>query len=232
MIFGRKPEIPDDIDVVRHARARRMRLAIDSRSGRVRLTLPPRAPLRQGLAWAEEQRGWIAAQRAKLPVARPFAPGALVPLGDAMVEIVWPAPGGRTVRREGSALLCGGPREGLERRVERWLRAEALRVLSAETGEFAARAGVQVTGVAVGDPRARWGSCAASGAIRYSWRLILAPAFVRRATVAHEVAHRVHMNHGRAFHAFNRQLLEADPGPARAWLRTHGAALHWVGRSS
>lgn len=230
MIFGRKPAVPSDIDVVRHARARRMRLAIDSRSGRVRLTLPPRAPLKQGLAWAEEQRGWIEAQRARLPVARPFVPGALVPLGDAEVEIVWPAGSSRTPRLESGALLCGGPREGLERRVERWLRAEALRVLSAETEEYAARAGVRVTGVAVGDPRARWGSCAASGAIRYSWRLILAPAFVRRATVAHEVAHRVHMNHGRAFHAFTRQLLEADPGPARAWLRAHGAALHWIGR--
>jgi predicted metal-dependent hydrolase len=85
--------------------------------------------------------------------------------------------------------------------------------------------------VSIGDPKGRWGSCASSGAIRYSWRLILTPGFVRRATVAHEVAHRVHMNHGARFHALVRQLYGEDPTPARAWLRRHGAQLHWYGRS-
>lgn len=209
-----------------------MRLRVDPRDGRVRLTLPTRVPLRSGLAWAEEKSGWIDAQRARLPEARPFAPGVVVPFGDAGLEIVWPAAGVRAARREGAALLCGGPIEGLERRVERWLKREALRVLSAETAEFAAKAGVRVASVGIGDPRARWGSCASSGAIRYSWRLILAPDFVRRATVAHEVAHRVHMNHGAAFHALVEALLGEDPSPSRAWLRQHGATLHRVGRHS
>ena len=220
-----------DVDVVRNARSRGMRLSVDPRSGRVRLTIPARASLRKALAWAEEQRGWIDAQTAKLPAGRPFAPGAVVPLEDDEIEIVWPAlEGKRTPRLVDDKLLCGGPREGLEKRVERWFRAEALRILSDETAEYAERAGVRVTGVAIGDPRGRWGSCAASGSIRYSWRLILAPSFVRRATVAHEVAHRVHMNHSPAFHRFVEALFEADPSPARAWLRRHGAALHWIGR--
>src|SRR3546814_5691061 len=102
---------------------------------------------------------------------------------------------------------------------------------SAELG-YAGRAGFIVSQVTVGDPRGRWGSCAASGAIRYSWRLILAPDHVRRATVAHEVAHRLHMDHGPAFHAAAARILGDDPAPARAWLRTHGAALHWIGRES
>ena len=55
---------------------------------------------------------------------------------------------------------------------------------------------------------------------------------VRRATVAHEVAHRVHMNHGPAFHALVADLLEDDPTPARAWLRENGARLYRVGRSN
>ncbi|MBO9714758.1 SprT family zinc-dependent metalloprotease [Sphingomonas sp.] len=209
-----------------------MRLSVDPRSGRVRLTLPPRASLRHALAWAEEQREWVARQRSKLPEVRPFVPGARVPWGDGEIEIVWPAGVARTPRLEGERLLCGGPREGLERRVERWLKREALALLSRETAEYAARAGVKVASVTIGDPRARWGSCASSGAIRYSWRLALAPAFVRRATVAHEVAHRVHMNHGPAFHALVAQLFGADPTPAREWLRRHGAQLHWIGRGA
>jgi hypothetical protein len=224
--------VSGEVDVVRNARARTMRLSVDPRDGRVRLTLPPRAPLRKALAWVEEKREWIATQRARLPEARPLVPGAAFAFGDDTVEIVWPATGARTPCRDGDRLLCGGPREGLERRVERWLKAEALRTLSAETAEFAQLAGVTVTRVAVGDPRGRWGSCASSGAIRYSWRLILAPSFVRRATVAHEVAHRIHMNHGPAFHALTARLLGDDPAPARAWLRAHGAGLHWIGRYS
>jgi predicted metal-dependent hydrolase len=219
-----------EVEVVRHARARRMRLAIDPRDGRVRLTLPPRASLAKAMQWVEEQAGWIAAQRAVLPTSRPFAPGARIPFGDGEIEIVWPAPGVRTVRLDEGRLLCGGPRESLSRRVERWLRAEALAVLSAETADYAARAGVTVARVTIGDPRGRWGSCASSGAIRYSWRLVLAPAEVRRATVAHEVAHRVHMNHGAEFHRLVERLYGADPAPMRAWLRRHGAGLHWIGR--
>jgi predicted metal-dependent hydrolase len=220
-----------EIEVVRNARARRMRLSVDPRNGAVKLTLPPRASLRKGLAWAREHDAWIAAQRAKMPVALPFVPGARFPLGGVEVEIVWPAPGAlRTPRLDGDRLLCGGPREGLERRVERWLRKAALDLLSEETAEYADRAGVEVSGVAIGDPRGRWGSCSSSGAIRYSWRLILAPAHVRRATVAHEVAHRVHMDHSPKFHRLVAELFEGDPDVARAWLRRNGAGLHWIGR--
>lgn len=220
------------VEVVRNARARRAKLSVDPASGRVRLTLPLRAPVKAALRWAEEQEAWIAAQRARLPQPRPFAPGAEIALGDEMLTIDWNEAGPRRIERDGDLLRCGGPRDGLARRVELWLQREALRVLSQETAEFARRAGVGVTKVAIGDPRGRWGSCASSGAIRYSWRLILAPSFVRRATVAHEVAHRVHMNHGPAFHALVASLDESDPARSRAWLRAHGAALHWVGRES
>ncbi|WP_010184311.1 M48 family metallopeptidase [Sphingomonas sp. PAMC 26605] len=220
------------IEVVRNARARRARLSVDSATGRVRLVLPPRAPLKKALAWAEDKAGWIAEQRAQLPQARPFAPGGTIPFGDGTLTIVWEPNAPRTVKRVGADLVCGGTRDGVSRRVTRWLKREALRVLSAETADFAARAGVTVAKVAVGDPRTRWGSCASSGTIRYSWRLILMPDFVRRSTVAHEVAHRLHMDHSARFYRVLELLDERDPDDSRRWLRANGAALHWVGRES
>jgi len=218
------------VEIVRNARARRAKLSVDPASGRVRLTLPARAPVKSALLWAEGQQAWIAAQQARLPRPRPFVPGGAIPFGDSELVVEWSEGESRRIVRDGDLLRCGGPRDGLARRIESWLKREALRVLSAETAEFAARAGVGVTRVAIGDPRARWGSCASSGAIRYSWRLILAPDFVRRATVAHEVAHRVHMNHGAEFHALVKRLDENDPARSSAWLRANGAALHWIGR--
>ncbi len=220
------------LDIVRHARARRAKLSIDPASGRIRLTLPLRASERDALRWAEQQQGWIEKQRARLPRAVPFVPGAEVPVDDVILAIEWCETAPRRVERIGDRLRVGGPVERVPARVLAWLKREALRVLSDETAEFAARAGVTVSGVGIGDARARWGSCASHGMIRYSWRLIMAPRFVRRATVAHEVAHRVHMNHGPAFQALAGALDERDPAESRAWLRRHGAALHWFGRAS
>ncbi|KQN86912.1 metal-dependent hydrolase [Sphingomonas sp. Leaf67] len=134
--------------------------------------------------------------------------------------------------RRDDELTCGGPIEQFPARIERWLKREAHRLLAEDTAHYAAKAGVTVAQVAIGDPKARWGSCSSTGTIRYSWRLLLAPGFVRRATVAHEVAHRVHMHHGPAFHALVADLFEGDPDTARRWLRADGAALHWFGRAS
>ena len=209
-------------------RARVMRLRVDQRTGSVLLTMPRRASKRQALAWAEGHREWIERQLALVAPAQRLMPGAMVPLYDVPHVIDWSPERSRVVRVEPGRIVAGGPAEGLEPRLLRWLKRHALDVLTRETEEFAGKAGVRVERVGIGDPLSRWGSCSYSGAIRYSWRLILAPEFVRRATVAHEVAHRVHMNHGPDFHALVEALLGADPKPARLWLRRRGALLHRI----
>lgn len=119
-----------EVEVVRNARARRMRLSVDPASGRVRLTLPVRASLKHAMAWAREQSGWIAAQRGKLPEARPFAPGAVIPIEGRDVVIDWDAGRPRTIslidsgspspfRASGAPSLSRWEREGARRR-RRW----------------------------------------------------------------------------------------------------------------
>ena len=208
-----------------------MRLRVDRRTGAVVLTIPKRASRRKALAWADGHRDWIEARLAEVEAPLPLAPGNDLPLYDRPHRIDWSPDLPRTPRVEEGRLIVGGPLEGLEARLLRWLRRHALDTLAAETAEFAARAGVTVTRIGTGDPLSRWGSCSSTGGIRYSWRLILAPDWVRRATVAHEVAHRVHMDHGPDFHALVETLLGADPKPARLWLRRHGPSLHRVGRA-
>jgi len=219
-------------EVVRHPTAKTIRLSVDPATGTARLVVPKRAGLKKALAWAEDKKEWIAEQRARLPRPRPFVPGCEIPFGDVTLFLEWVEGRARVIQREGDRLIASGPLETLGRRVEAWLKRQALEILARETAEVARAAGVLVSKVSVADPKARWGSCASTGAIRYSWRLVLAPDFVRRATVAHEVAHRVHMNHAPAFHALVATLLGEDPAPATAWLRQHGAQLHWFGRSS
>jgi predicted metal-dependent hydrolase len=88
--------------------------------------------------------------------------------------------------------------------------------------------GVRFTSLTVRDTSSRWGSCSSARALSYSWRLVLAPPFVLDYVAAHEVAHLIEMNHGRAFWT----LVEAHcarAGEARRWLKTHGRNLHRYG---
>jgi predicted metal-dependent hydrolase len=206
-----------------------MRLHVDPRTRSVILTMPKRMSQRRALAWAAGHRAWVEQALAAIPEPVPFTPGATVPLYGLPHRLDWDPARPRRIERGEGRLVAGGPAEGLELRLLRWLKAHALDLLDRETREYCVKAGVKASRVGIGDPVSRWGSCSGSGTVRYSWRLILAPAFVRRATVAHEVAHLVHLNHGPDFHALVAKLLEADPKPARAWLKREGAALHRIG---
>jgi predicted metal-dependent hydrolase len=215
--------------VRRFDHARSMRLSVDPRDGAVRLSLPPRTSLARALRWAEGRRDWVEAALAELPRPLAIKPGVELPFDGRILIVDWRRDAPRTPVRIRNRLQLGGPKESISSRVLRWLRAEAGRVLAEETRALAEIHGIDVGRVTVGDPRSRWGSCTAAGDIRYSWRLIMAPRSVRHATVAHELAHRIHMDHGPRFHALVAELLGADPEPARLWLKHHGAELYWVG---
>jgi predicted metal-dependent hydrolase len=215
--------------VRRFDHARSMRLSVDPRDGTVRLSLPRRTSLAKALRWAEERRDWVEAALAELPHPIRIEPGTALPFDGGTLVVDWQRTAPRAPARIGGRLSLGGPLESLARRVLAWLRAEAGRALTRETRALAASHDIAVGKIGVGDPRSRWGSCTAGGDIRYSWRLIMAPPSVRQATVAHELAHRVHMDHSPEFHALVAELLGADPAPARNWLKRHGATLYWVG---
>lgn len=235
--FRAKSELPETpaldiggrqvpVIVRRHPNAKGYRLRFDAVGQELRLTMPSRGSARAALRWAAEQRDWIAQQLASAAGAVPLVPGVCVPVEGVEREILWDRSSARSPRLQDSALVVGGPQESVGARVVRWLKGRALETLRAETFDMAEGAELSVVSVSVGDPNRRWGSCSSSGAIRYSWRLILAPPEVRRATVAHEVAHLLHMDHSPAFHAAHAELLGEDPTPARLWLRQHGSALH------
>ena len=212
-------------------RARRMSLRVCTTSRSVRLTLPPRASRARALAFLEDQRGWIRRQASlRLPEPIPFAPGTVLPFGDEALTL---APdSGRLARREGDMLFVPGTGSLFEGRVRRWLKAEAQRAFEADTRALAARLGKPVQSVTIGDYRSRWGSCGqgpAGARISYSWRLILAPGFVQRAVIAHEVAHLAEPNHSSHFWDLATDLLGEPHTPARDWLRQNGPMLHGIG---
>ena len=226
----RHDDLPLPVEIRGIRGARRLRLRLDERRGVLKLTGPLRMNRNSALAWAAEQRAWVETQLDALQPAEPFVPGAIIPLEGQDVELIWSKAEPRTPRLEGGSLICGGPSEGFQRRVELFLRRRALDTLSAETAQIAGRAGVAARSVAVGDADTRWGSCSSSGRIRYSWRLILAPPEARRYVVAHEVAHLRHLDHGARFKALERELFDGDVDSARLLLRRVGSRLKRIGR--
>ena len=217
---------PWPVRLVHHAQSRRYRLVFDAARGELRLTLPRRGNAAKALKWAGEQQAWLIEQVGKALPPVTVGPDAILPLFGVVRRIDWRDGAPRAVRLESDRLCVGGPAETVGRRLERWLRGLALDLMTRESREIAGAAGLPLGRVAVGDPRSRWGSCTADGDLRYSWRLVMAPDHVRRATVAHEVAHLRHMDHGAAFHALVDELHDGDVAAGRGWLRREGRALH------
>lgn len=214
-----------------HGRARRVIMRMDRGGEGIVLTLPPGASQRLALDFAAGQASWIRAQRRRRQHAVAVEPAAMLPYRGVPHRIEH-RPGGRGaawIEAGDPPRLCvAGLSEHIERRVEDWLRQEARRELSAASRRYAAAMGARFTRLTLRDTSSRWGSCSSSGALSYSWRLILAPPEVLDYVAAHEVAHLVEMNHSKAFWS----LVERHCPHARAsrqWLKAHGASLHRYG---
>nr|WP_276591694.1 YgjP-like metallopeptidase domain-containing protein [Sphingomicrobium nitratireducens] len=206
-----------------------MALRYDPREDLLKLTIPSRLGLAMALRWAGEHGDWIERQRKGRPEEIRLVPGATIPFDGRELLLVHEESASRRVRLEGDTIVTGGPEEAFAGRVSRWLKEQARTILSEETAAMAAAAGVRIAGVSVGDARSRWGSCSSAGRLRYSWRLVMMPPQVRRYIVAHEVAHRVHMDHGRAFHALEAKLFGGSVREAKGLLRVWGKRLQRVG---
>ena len=229
-VISEDPRLPLPVRISRLKRSRRLRLRVDHDAKLLKLTMPWRHSARAALDWVAGQRPWIERQLAAAPAGVPLCDGATVPVEGVPLSIVHQPAARRGVWIESGELRVGGPAESVPTAVERWLRALARERLSAETARVAAAAGVTVRSVSVGDAASRWGSCSSSGAIRFSWRLILAPPNVLRFVVAHEVAHRIHMDHSPAFKAAEERLFGGPVAAARSELRRLGLSLRAVGR--
>ncbi len=122
------------------------------------------------------------------------------------------------------------PVEVLDALAARDLRREARSLFAERAAVHCVRLGAPLPRLSITDTKSRWGSCTParpgrSAGIRLSWRLMLAPPEVADYVVAHECAHLIEANHGPRFWGLVRELV-GDAKPHRAWLRTHGSALH------
>jgi len=214
-------------------RARRISIRIDARAGRAVAVAPRERLLGDAVAFARSKAAWIAERLEARVEGRPLEPGQTIPVHgrQTRLEATGTSGAARLVEdADGPVIRSGGEGEGFARRVENLLKREARQALLDRTEVHIRALNQKPVKVSIVDTRSRWGSCSPHNrSIRYSWRVVLAPPAVLDYLAAHEVAHLVHADHSPAYWSVVHRLV-GDHRPFRAWLKTHGQALHAVGR--
>lgn len=222
----------------RSQRARRASLRVDHDHGLV-IVLPRRWPLAELAPLLREHAAWIDAQVDRYgvrdgPRRRELVDGCEVSLlGRPRRLVIRPRatpgrsrvrlhedPGGGCLEVNLAAADLLGPRPVLER----WLRRQARRWLTARVAALAALVGAAPRRIVVGERRSRWGSCSPGGTLSFCYRLIMAPPEVIDAIVLHELCHLVHLDHGPRFYGLYDRVCP-DHRAHRAWLRAHEGEL-------
>jgi len=212
----------------RHPTARRLTLRLAPDGSEARVSIPRWASFAEARAFARSRNAWIAEQRGAVLPVRTLKCGDAVAWRGRDLTVDWNPALPRSPAVLGETLRLGGPAEGIETRVRRWLESEALGLARADLVHFCNAARQDVPDLRISRARRRWGSCSSSGTVRINWRLAMAPDFVRRSVVAHEVAHLVHFDHSPEFHALLARIYGGDIQPADRWLRSNGRTLYAV----
>ncbi|MEO0464361.1 MAG: SprT family zinc-dependent metalloprotease [Pseudomonadota bacterium] len=210
----------------RHHSARRLTLRLAPDGSAVKLTLPHWAQAREAIAFAHARTEWLAAQHQKIPQRAAPEPGGTITYRGKPKQIEWAENARRRPALDGDVIRLGGPQEGLEQRLKRWLEKDALTLFEADMHDYTQAADLDPVPVGLSRAQKRWGSCSDKSRIRINWRLVQAPDFVRRSVVAHEVAHLVHFDHSPAFHALLGDIYESEISDADRWLKDHGRTLY------
>lgn len=229
------------------SRARRLRIEVAA-PGEVRLILPQGVSRQAALAFLQSRDAWIREKLFELEQRLgPVAAGALalrwdgsdrLPLRgiDTPLRVVPAQLRSAVVRFDEGMTLYTPPAllaepQRLRRCLRQALQHEAERDASRLLAEEAARLRVSYSGPRIADQKTLWGSCAASGLISLSWRLLLAPSAVFRYVVVHELCHRRHHDHSpRFWELVARQM--PDYAEHRGWLRRQGSRLqHYLPRN-
>lgn len=84
--------------------------------------------------------------------------------------------------------------------------------------------GVCYNRITIRKQRTRWGSCSSDGNLNFNCLLMLMPHEVIDYVVVHELCHRKHMNHSKAFWAEVEKVLP-DYKKQVEWLKTDGSVI-------
>lgn len=225
------------VEVRRHPAARRMTLRVSRTRRAVIMTVPMQCDLAQAGTFLNNHIDWVRQHLGAVPPPVPFEDGTIIPFRGNPHRLAFSGQRGEQglVRAEripsgADFLIVSGSRDGAARRLTSWLMEQARRDIDSCVQAHAGRLSVRPKRIAIRDQSSRWGSCSSTRVLSFSWRLILAPAFVLDYVAAHEVAHLSQMNHGPKFWSLVAKTMP-QMDEAREWLRVYGMDLHRYGQA-
>jgi len=217
--------------LVRNPRSRHVRMSLTPEG--LRVSAPTRLPQSEVDRAVASKERWLL-RHSDMLVPRPpvhLLDGMALPFLDGEVELGVRAASRASVRfrpEEGRIAVAVPPLphapDQVRQQVERGYRGVAREWFTWACGHFGPQVGARPEAISVRDPRTRWGSCSARGAVSFSWRLMMAPARVAEYVVVHELAHLVHLDHSPAFWDLVDRVRPGHRAPS-AWLRDHGGWL-------
>lgn len=223
--------------LVRSKAARKLRIKVGSDG--VQVVLPEGRDSREAAAFIADNRDWVTEQlertRKLLAARRPEKPaaGCIAFRGDTVAVRVlrsddWRAPN-KVVLDDGAITVTCAPdsKTPATRSLENWLRKQARERIAQHIADIGKRLKRVPNRIYVMGQRTKWGNCSALGNLSFNWRLAMAPDFVLRYIVTHELVHLAVPDHSRKFW-LTVQSLCPDAERARQWLVANGQQLHWV----
>ncbi|MEE9375090.1 MAG: SprT family zinc-dependent metalloprotease [Rhizobiaceae bacterium] len=197
----------------------------------LKVTVPPGTPEHEVDQFLEKNRNWAAARLKRLPKVTRIEDGAIIPLRGVPHRIMHSGLGRGIVsigmEEDGPVIRVFGDPKFTPRKVAEFLKRQAKQDLSKAVAHYSKQLGVKATSITMRDTTSRWGSCSSSGALNFSWRIVLAPPEVLNYLAAHEVAHLREMNHSDRFWSLVENVCP-DMNAQKSWLKVHGNKLHAI----
>lgn len=197
-------------------------------------TLLVRAPLRASHRSIQEfvanNTQWIEKTRARIKAVAPPPPKQYVAgeefefLGNRFPLEIVAHQKESLLLADGKFKLAASMQDKAPLVFERWYKEQARQILYERVELYARQNGFQYSKIGITSARTRWGSCSASGALNFSWRLIQAPMEAVDYVVVHELVHTQVHNHSKKFWKRVEQSMP-DYRERRKWLRSNGHRL-------
>ena len=121
-----------------------------------------------------------------------------------------------------STVLPG--KQAAEAVIAGWLRRRARQVLLPRVGYLSVRTGIPFKNLYIRNQKSRWGSSSGMGNLSLNFRIVMAPPWVQRYLIIHELCHQRNFNHSRAYWE-DVETYCPDYREAEAWLKEHAILL-------
>ncbi len=222
----------EGVDILVRSPERRTLCIMIDRDARVCVRAPSAMPLDTIRRFVDSRRQWIETRRqavrerlARTPVrnftegesflfkGQPyplrFTPDSPAPIVFDRAFIIH-----ERYRRKARQMLVG------------WYEMKAEQMIGERVKVYADAFDIDYAGVKVRDTRSQWGSCTIDGRLSFSWRLVMCPTRIIDYVVAHELAHRRHMNHSQAFWLLVEKM-RPDYKEQQQWLKENSPLLRF-----